>query len=221
MIRAVVFDLDGTLINSLPAIAASLNRVLEEHDLPTHSQQRVRTFIGDGIAKLVERAVPQDILDKSPEGEALQQLITAMMVDYAATWHTGTHPYSGVEATLQSLLDQGTSIAVFSNKPDVYCKEITDRLFPTITFTKVLGQREGVPVKPDPAGAYHVAESLGIPITEIAYLGDSTIDVHTARNAGMLAIAASWGYHDLPALEATQPDHLIDSIEKLLPIITP
>lgn len=215
MIRAVIFDLDGTLINSLPGIASSLNRVLKNNHLPTHEERVVRTFIGDGIAKLVQRAVPQN-----HPAEDLQKLIQMMMDDYAAAWKDGSIPYDGVTKTLQTLLDQKTGIAVFSNKPDVYCKEITDALFPTIPFTKVLGQREGVPVKPDPTGAFDVAKSLGLPIEEIAYLGDSTIDVHTAKNAGMLSIAASWGYHDLPALEATNPDHMIHSIEELLPIIS-
>ncbi|MDC0088239.1 HAD family hydrolase [Akkermansiaceae bacterium] len=216
MTRAVIFDLDGTLINSLPGIASSLNRVLKSHTLPTHEEKVVRTFIGDGIAKLVQRAVPNDY----PEAD-LQNLIQMMMDDYAATWKEGSLPYDRVTETLQNLLHQKIGIAVFSNKPDIYCKEITDALFPTIPFTKVLGQREGVPVKPDPTGAFDVASDLDLPIESIAYLGDSTIDVHTAKNAGMLSIAASWGYHDLPALEATDPDHLIHSIEQLLPIISP
>lgn len=216
MIHAVIFDLDGTLINSLPGIAASLNRVLKKNGLPTHEEDLVRTFIGDGIAKLVQRAVPKDLPHQD-----IEKLVTLMMQDYAATWQNGSSPYEKVNETLQKLLDQDICIAVFSNKPHIYCQEITDTLFPNIPFTRVLGQRDGIPVKPDPQGAYDIAKDMNIPITSIAYLGDSTIDVYTAKNAGMLAIAASWGYHDLPALEATQPDHLIHSITDLLSIISP
>lgn len=214
--NAVMFDLDGTLINSLPGIAASLNRVLEQHDLPTHKEDVVRTFIGDGIVKLVERAIPKNV-----SHEELNSLVQVMKTDYAETWQDGSQPYQGVTRVLQTLLDHHLPIAVFSNKPDIYCKEITDTLFPSIPFTKVLGQRNGVPTKPNPAGAFDVAQEFNLPIETIAYLGDSTIDILTAQNSGMLAIAATWGYHDQPALEAKKPDHLIHKIDELLPIVLP
>ncbi|MGJ8678649.1 MAG: HAD family hydrolase [Akkermansiaceae bacterium] len=213
MIRAVIFDLDGTLINSLPGIAASLNRVLKNNDLPTHPESRVRTFIGDGIIKLVERALPDDDADK------LERLVPLMMEDYAATWKNGSIPYEGAIEALQELLNKGIGIAVFSNKPDIYCKEITDTLFPTIPFSKVLGQREETPVKPDPAGALIVASALEAQPHEIAFLGDSTIDLLTAKNAGMMPIAASWGYHDLPDLEKEDPAYIIHSISELASIV--
>ena len=181
MIRAVIFDLDGTLINSLPGIAASLNRVLKSNDLPTHEESVVRTFIGDGITKLVERALPAASMAE------LDRLVPLMMADYAATWQDGSKPYDGVTEVLQDLLNHGLRIAVFSNKPDVYCQEITDTLFPTIPFTKVLGQRDGVPVKPDPTGALDIATALEADPSEIAFLGDSTIDLITAKNAKMLS----------------------------------
>jgi len=214
VIRAIIFDLDGTLIHSLPGLASSLNRVLERAGLPTHSEAVVRTFIGNGIRKLVERALPTD----HPRDE-FEKLVTQMSADYAETWKEGTSPYPGIAETLQALVDQKTGIAVFSNKLHIFCQEITDSLFPEITFSSVIGQREGVPVKPDPAGAFDVAKSLGAPPEEIAFLGDSTIDLITASNSGMIPIAAAWGYHDLPALQAQSPAHIIHAIEELLPII--
>lgn len=214
MIPAVIFDLDGTLIHSLPGLCASLNRVLEKNNLPVHPEVKVRTFIGNGIHKLVQRAAPDDF-----EVNSIQALCEQMSQDYASTWKIGTRPYPGITETLNTLTEEGVALAVFSNKPHVFCREMTDFLFPDTVFTSVLGQREGVPVKPNPAGAIAIAQSLDIPAEKIAFLGDSTIDVVTAKNAGMIDIAASWGYHDLPALEAEQPTHLIHDINALLPLL--
>jgi len=214
VIRAVIFDLDGTLVNSLAGIAASLNRVLKSNGLPTHPEITVRTFIGNGIVKLVERAVPGHF-----NGEQIQTLARAVSKDYATTWKQGTSPYPGVADVLLTLFKQGIKTAVFSNKPHAFCKEMTDLLFPGISFTAVIGQREGVPLKPDPAGALDVANSLGSPADKIAFVGDSTVDIETAHNAGMISVGCSWGYHDLPALETTSPDHLITHISGLVTII--
>jgi len=213
VIRAIIFDLDGTLIHSLPGLASSLNRVLDQAGLPTHSESVVRTFIGDGMRKLVERAVPVNL----PRDE-YEKLVSRMSSDYAETWKVGTNPYPKIAETLEALIEQKIGLAVFSNKPHIFCQEITDHLFPEIPFSSVVGQREGVPVKPDPTGALDVARSLGVSPEEIAFLGDSTIDLITARNSGMIPIAASWGYHDLPALQAESPAHIIHTIEELLPI---
>lgn len=214
MTPAIIFDLDGTLIHSLPGLCASLNRVLEKNNLPIHPENTVRSFIGNGIHKLVQRAVPDDF--KQP---SILALIDQMSQDYASTWKTGTRPYPGIVDALNKLTEKGIVLAVFSNKPHVFCREMTDCLFPDILFTSVIGQREGVPVKPDPTGAIDIAQSLGIPPEKITFLGDSTIDIITAKNAGMIDIAASWGYHDLPALEAEQPTHMIHDILELLPLL--
>jgi phosphoglycolate phosphatase len=220
VIRAVIFDLDGTLIHSLPGLAGSLNRVLTKNGLSTHPESVVRTFIGNGMYKLVERAVSERATLDNYSSEDLKSIASQMSEDYATTWKQGTSPYAGVPEVLKTLLGQNTGIAVFSNKPHIFCKEMTDFLFPEVTFSSVIGQREGVPVKPDPTGALDVAKSLGVSPDEIAFVGDSTIDLATAHNSGMLSIAATWGYHDVPALEAESPAHLVNSIEELLPIIT-
>ena len=216
VIRSVIFDLDGTLIHSLPGLAASLNRILKKAGLPTHPEQIVRTYIGNGIYKLVERAVPTD-----HPMEDTQQLVPLMSADYAATWKEGTSPYPGTAEVLNTLAKQKISTAVFSNKPHIFCQQMTDYLFPGAPFTTVLGQRDGTPTKPDPEGAFDTAHALGTPPQEIAFLGDSTIDLATARNAGMIPIAATWGYHDLTALESENPAYLIHHIKELLPIVNP
>lgn len=210
VIRAVIFDLDGTLVHSLPGLTASLNRVLENAGLPTHLETSVRNFIGNGIHKLIKRA--------TPENHPIKDLVLQMSNDYAATWQQGTSPYPGIAETLNNLGKQGIAIAVFSNKPHAFCREMTNLLFPGIPFSAVIGQREGVPIKPDPTGALEITEILGIDPQEILFVGDSTIDITTARNASMIPVAVTWGYHDRLALEMENPPYLIHQIEQLQPI---
>lgn len=214
MIRAVIFDLDGTLVHSLPGIAASLNRTLEQHSLPTHPESSVRGFIGDGMRMLIQRALPEPISEKD-----LDSMVVSLKEDYTLTWQSGTSPYPGVTDLLTALSERGTDIAVFSNKPHIFCQKITDTLFPKVTFSKVLGQRDGIASKPDPTGALDIAKDLDISVSEIAFLGDSTVDLITAKNADMIPVAATWGYHDGPALTAENPAYSIDHISELLPII--
>lgn len=214
VIRAVIFDLDGTLVNSLNGIASSLNRALDAEGLPTHPEATVRTFIGNGILKLVERAAPQHF-----SKEQIKDLTQIVSEDYAASWQQGTVPYPGVTQVLATLVKEGIRIAVLSNKPDVFCRKMTDLLFPGIHFAIVSGQRADTPLKPDPAGALEVARLMELPPAEVAFVGDSTVDVTTAHNAGMVSIACGWGYHDLPALKAASPDYLIGHISELPAII--
>ena len=214
VIRAVIFDLDGTLVHSLPGIAASLNRTLEGCSLPTHSESAVRGFIGDGMRVLIQRALPHEL----PDAE-LDSMVTSLKHDYAQTWKDGTTPYLGVSEALKKLTTAQVGTAVLSNKPHIFCQEITDYLFPETKFSSVIGQREGIPAKPDPSGAIEMARTLNTPCSEIAFLGDSTVDLITAKNAGMIPIAATWGYHDQDALAAENPAYSIDHISELLPII--
>lgn len=213
MIRAVIFDLDGTLVHSLPGLATALNRVLTSKGLPTHPEAAVRNFIGDGLAKLVERGCPEN----TPASQ-LSEITEAMAIEYGNTWQTGSPPFPGILDVLAKLKLEGFKLAIFSNKPDAFCQEFADLLFPD-TFDVVIGQRQGVPTKPDPAGAIETAKRLGEDCQNIVFLGDSTMDIKTAHNAKMVAVAATWGYHDQPRLEAEQPDHTIHGIGDLLPLL--
>ncbi len=214
VIRAVIFDLDGTLVHSLYGIAHALNTTLERHQLPTHPEAKVRTFIGDGITKLVERACPS-----SYQIEQVTALTEEVSAEYSNAWQHGTVPYPEVSKTLHTLLESGIKIAVLSNKPHTFCKKMTDFIFPDIPFTAVLGQHQDMPTKPDPSSAIHLAKILALSPEQIAFVGDSPIDIITARRASMLSIAATWGYHDLTKLMAECPDHRIDSINELVHIL--
>jgi phosphoglycolate phosphatase len=195
--RALVFDLDGTLVDSLPGIAASLNRVLEAHGLPIHSLPAIRNFIGNGARVLVERASATH-----PEAVSPELLEASFKLDYDGTWASGTLVYEGIHPLLEAARASGYLLAVLSNKPHPFTRSIVEALFPDAGFACVLGQRPGMPLKPDPAGALEIASGLGVAPAACVIIGDSTMDLQTARNAHMKAIGVTWGYHDPAALEA-------------------
>jgi len=209
--QALIFDLDGTLVDSLPGIADSLTRALASLGLPPHKRLAIRGFIGHGARGLISRAAPAGSAE--PLLAALEQ---AFKADYDLTWQQGTAVYPGVAGVLAHLQRRGIALAVLTNKPHAFATSMVGSLFPALTFAAVLGQREGIPHKPDPAGAIEIAATLGLPMSAVTLIGDSTMDIETARSAGMQAVAVSWGYHDRVALEASMPDALIDMPEELL-----
>ena len=211
--KAIIFDLDGTLVESLPGIAASLNRALSLHGLPGHSHAAVRGFIGDGARMLATRA-----LTGASRLDLLESVIRSFAEDYAASWPSGTSAYPGIPGLLESLARRGIPLAVLSNKPHPFTVEIVEKLFPENTFAAILGNREGLPHKPDPAGALEIAASLGIPPEHCTLIGDSTMDLDTAKDAGMKSIAVTWGYHDRDRLSAA--DAIAESVMELTEILS-
>ncbi len=206
----LIFDLDGTLVDSLPGIAASLNRTLTAHGLPGHSDARVRSFIGDGIRNLIMRAIP-----KGPEPAAVESLLGLYRKDYALSWKSGTTVYPGIANLLDELQRSGFEMAILSNKVHDFTVEMARAMFPSIRFAAVLGQREGIPHKPNPAGALQLADILGAAPDNCIIIGDSTMDLETAANAGMRAIAVTWGYHDRDRLVAAGATLLIEHPSEL------
>lgn len=189
MIKAVLFDLDGTLTNTLEDIADAMNRSLRLHDLPEWPVEAYRYLVGDGAKKLAERAV-----------RSRQELALSVQREYQAYYqdHTQvkTRPYAGVPEMLRALQAKRIPMAVFSNKPDADTKRVVGHFFPDIRWKAVRGQMEGVPVKPDPAGALAVAQALDAAPTEVLYLGDTSTDMQCARNAGMHPVGVLWGFRE-------------------------
>lgn len=208
MQTALIFDLDGTLVESLPGIAASLNRALELHGLPCHSHAAIRSFIGDGAKNLVARALSGVVRLDLAEG-----VLKCFAADYAISWPSGTAAYPGIHELLASLNARGIPLAVLSNKPHPFTAQIVAKLFPENTFRAVLGNREGLPHKPDPTGALEIAATLGTAPENCTLIGDSTMDLDTAKNAGMKSIAVTWGYHDAHRLSAA--DAIAENVEEL------
>ena len=194
MIRAVLFDLDGTLTDTLVDIADAMNRALRLHGLPEWPLEAYRYLVGDGAKKLAERAVRDR-----------QELALSVQRAYQAYYETHTlvktRPYDGVPELLRTLQEMGLKLAVFSNKPDADTKGVVAHFFPEIRWAAVRGQVEGVPVKPDPTGALAVARAMDVPPDEVLYLGDTSTDMQCALNAGMYPVGALWGFRTAQELE--------------------
>ena len=206
----LIFDLDGTLVDSLPGIAASLNRALVRCGFPEHGREAVRGFIGNGSFELARRA--------APEGAELPEILAveaAFKEDYGLTWPSGTLPYAGVLELLEGLASSGKRLAVLSNKPHPFTVEIVARLFPGIPFDPVLGHRPEAPRKPDPAAALRISAAWEVPATECHFIGDSTVDIETARAAGMRSVSVGWGYHDRGVLEAAGEGEVFGKVRDL------
>lgn len=208
MTNACVFDLDGTLVDSLPGIALSLNRALESARLPTHPLPKVRTFIGDGAEMLVKRAVGPEHLDR------VEDVLAAFRDAYAQDWRTGTIVYEGIVDLLISLQHAGVPMAVLSNKPHAFTVEIVETLFPQM-FCQVMGQQHGVPHKPDPTGLRQMISSAAWHHHDVVMVGDSVMDLQTARGAGVREIAVTWGYHDRVHLQSMEPQTMMDDVSEL------
>ncbi|WP_367874712.1 HAD family hydrolase [Luteolibacter sp. Populi] len=204
----LIFDLDGTLIDSLPGIAGSLNRALESQGFDSHGHPDVRRFIGNGSYELVRKALPEG----SPDATILS-VEEAFKQDYALTWPEGTAPYPGIPELLETL--SGRRLAVLSNKPHPFTVEIVARLFPSVPFDPVMGQREDLRRKPFPDAALWIAGKWASPPAECLFIGDSTVDLETARAAGMQPVATGWGYHDADDLRAAGAASVLAEVSDL------
>ncbi|MCC8189657.1 MAG: HAD-IA family hydrolase [Planctomycetes bacterium] len=206
VVRAVIFDLDGTLLDTLGDLADSMNGVLVEHGLPPHPVDAYRYFVGDGIPNLIRRAAPPGT------GSAVREALAAGMdAAYAVNWAKGTRPYPGIPELLATLRRRGLPLAVLSNKPDRFTRRMTDYFFPAGTFAAVFGARDTVARKPDPAGALEIAARLAIPPAEFLYFGDTDTDMKTGRAAGMYTVGVGWGFRPVAELWAAGAQLVIES----------
>jgi phosphoglycolate phosphatase len=190
--RATIFDLDGTLLDTLGDIANAANRVLAERGFPTHPNLGYRAFIGEGVGKLLLRALPETQQDEA----TVQACVGAYVQEYGRTWNVLTKPYPGVPEMLDALVVRGLKLAVLSNKPDHFTQQCVDELLSKWAFDVVLGASDQFPRKPDPASAMETAKRLGVSTAECLYVGDSGVDMQTARAAGMYAVGVLWGFRD-------------------------
>ena len=186
--KAVLFDLDGTLIDSLPDISHFMNSVLAAHGLPVHPVKAYCYFTGDGAINLTKRAV----------GEAHQDMVEAVFNDYRAMYaehcNDTSHVYDGVAQLISDLKRAGLRLAVLSNKDDADVASVIAHYFGENVFEITRGRQPGVPIKPDPAPALNIAAEMGLTPDDFWYLGDTPTDIRTCRGAGMHLVAAGWGF---------------------------
>ena len=215
MKKLVILDVYGTLLNTIADLAAATNQALQYYGYPTHETEAYRFFVGNGINKLFERALP--------EGERTEENVLKIRSQFIPYYdeHNAdlSRPYPGISELLKTLQQQGIMKAVASNKYQAATRKLIAHYFPEINFVEVLGQREGIPAKPDPSIVNEIMTKAGVKQEDILYVGDSNVDMQTAHHAGVTAIGVAWGFRPRTELEALHPAHIIEKAEELLPLL--
>lgn len=188
--RACLFDLDGTLLDTLRDLGESMNFVLQRRGWPVHPIDAYRYFVGEGATMLVARAFPESHRDEASVRAGLAEYRQV----YEQHWNVHTRPYDGIPEMLDALSARGLILGILSNKPHGMTRKCVDGYLARWTFACVLGQRDAVARKPDPAGAIEAAGLMKVRPAEVLYLGDTATDMATARAAGMFAVGAAWGF---------------------------
>ena len=196
MFRAVLFDLDGTLLDTLPDIRDGMNRALLAFGLPQYDREAYRNMVGWGVERLAELAVPAEDRDRID----FEELVQALKREYAAQPVTGTTAFPGMAELAAELKKAGVPTAVLSNKPHEITTNIVTEVLGAEVFTAVYGARAEFPKKPDPQAALRIAQDMGVPPQEMVFVGDTAIDMETAQAAGMYPVGVSWGYREVEEL---------------------
>lgn len=213
--KLVVFDLDGTLINSLEDLADSANWVLEQHGFPTHPVDAYRYFVGDGVRKLIERILP---LEERTDAR-IEQCKAEFVAYYKIHMEDKTSVYEGITELLAELKNRGLKIAVATNKVHVAVEPLMAKYFPNIHFDSMIGQREGVPVKPAPQIMFDILKETGCEPSEALHVGDTATDMQLAYNAGVTPVGVLWGYRPLEELQEARAKFIIEKPEELLGLV--
>jgi phosphoglycolate phosphatase len=213
--QAVIFDLDGTLLDTLADIAASMNTVLEKFGFPAHPVDAYRYFTGGGMETLVKLSLPENHRDKLTVGKCL----AADKKEYRKRWRNNTKPYPGIPELLDELEKLRLPKAVLSNKPDEFTRIMVKTLLSRWSFSSVCGEQPETPRKPDPSAALRIARRLKIPPQNFLYLGDSSTDMQTADSAGMYAVGVLWGFRTADELLANGAKTLLKTPLDVLPLI--
>lgn len=190
---AVFFDLDGTLLNTLDDLADSVNDALEELAFPRHPVESYKYFVGNGMEKLISRALPEEVRD---DADVHSRCMTRAGENYAANWNAKSRPYPGVPETLNALAEAAVPCCVLSNKPHPFTAKIVDTLFSSWKFRLVYGARPGIPKKPDPTAVQGMLSELDLDPARCAFVGDTWMDMQTAVNAGMMPVGVLWGFRE-------------------------
>ncbi|WP_312641902.1 HAD family hydrolase [Hydrogenoanaerobacterium sp.] len=214
MTKLMIFDLDGTLLDTIHDLAAATNWVLERHGYPTHPTKAYHYFVGDGVLMLITRALPEEA--RIPE--IIAQLKTEQVAYYNEHMLDSTKPFAGISEVLEELQNKGYALAVVTNKPNEPAQQLVKDFFPKINFMQVFGQRDGIPHKPDPTCVNMVIEQSGFSKDETLYFGDSDVDMLVAKNADVRGIGVLWGYRTKEELEKAGAYTVIDKVEDILSI---
>ena len=214
--QAVIFDLDGTLLDTLEDIADAANSVLNRFGFPQHDLQAYKYYVGEGIERLIQRALPQ----KKFEEDFISSCVTLMRAEYNKRWSNKTRVYPEIPAILDFLTHQGSKMAILSNKPDDFTKEMAGKFLAKWQFSIIQGEKPLVKKKPDPSAALGIAKGLKLPAHTFLFLGDSEVDMKAALAAGMYPAGVLWGFRTAEELKAGGAKVLIKDSADLINFIT-
>jgi len=212
--KAVIFDLDGTLVNSIQDLGDAMNSVLQNRNYPTHSYDTYKLLVGSGIRTLVHRALP----DSNPNENEVDDCLSEMMRFYSDICTTKTRPYDGILELLDILNSRNLKLNILSNKDETLTKHVADTILPKY-FHQVLGLTTEALKKPNPAKALNICDNLDIKPEEVIFVGDTNIDIQTGKNANMLAVGVSWGFRDKKELVNEGADIILENPLDLLEIL--
>lgn len=213
MKKTVIFDLDGTLLDSIEDIASSMNKVLESLQLPTHKIEDYKHFVGGGVDILVENAL------SNQSKEIKDEVIKRFKIEYDRKLHSKTLPYDGIYELLDELKKLDINLAVLSNKPHEFTVSYVNHFFKNYNFKEIHGQKKDVPKKPDPKAALDIIKCLDSSCENTYFIGDTKIDMQTAKNANMTAIGVLWGFRDEKELRDFGADFIVSNPLEILKII--
>ena len=212
MKKLVVFDLDGTLLDTIGDLAAACDYVLEKHHLPTHTRDEYHSYVGNGVKKLIERSIP---MDKRTD-DFVEKLRREFIEYYHSHIDIHTTPYDGIDDLLGKLYAMGLKIAVLSNKYHDGTVKLIESFFPPIPFVEVRGQMENIPIKPSPDALFSIMEHCGVKREETLYVGDTAVDIHTGHNASVDVVAVTWGFRKAEALAVERPTYMVNNPLEIL-----
>jgi phosphoglycolate phosphatase len=213
--QLIIFDLDGTLLNTIGDLAVGCDHMLSLRGLPTHSYEEYCTFVGNGIMRLVERALPEELRTEEYVKAARRDFVEF----YIDNIDNHTVPYEGMVELVEHLQTKGAKLAVASNKFQAGTEKLIRKFFPTIEWVEICGNREGVPLKPDTALVDMIIEKAGVERKNCTMVGDSAVDIQTARNAAIRSVGVSWGFRSREELEQAGADHIADTVEELTTLL--
>lgn len=214
MFKAVIFDLDGTLLNTIEDLANACNYALSQCEFPTHQVEKYKTFVGDGRYKLIQRIVPQQLKDE----ETINRVLSLFDEYYEAHMIDMTKPYDGIIELLDELNKAGLHLAVVSNKPHEFAVGVVEKFFGDkihLTF----GHRSNTPTKPDPYSVIEAMDKFGVDKSKCVYIGDSDVDINTAKNAGIKSVGVAWGFRGAGELLEAGADFIVNTTEELKELI--
>ncbi len=214
-LKSVIFDLDGTLLDTLADIAASMNEALSDAGLPTHELDAYRIFVGDGPVNLVRRTLPES----HHSDEQIAVMSQKMLEIYQRRWREQTQPYDGIDDMLSGLKQRGISKAILSNKPHEFTVASANHFLSKYTFDRVYGAGGDIPRKPDPGGVFRILRELGWDARQTLYVGDTNTDMLTAKASELYAAGVSWGFRDREELIANGANVIVDHPLDILTLV--